>query len=92
MGQSNKLFIELDKTGAEWVVVAYLTGDAQMLKVVESGESPHPMTGHLISGVPIPIIELEDKLIGHRTDPEELTDVREKIPELQGNSVGSIPY
>jgi len=81
-----KIFIELDKTGAEWVVVAYLSGDAQMLKVVESGESPHPMTGHLISGVPIPVIEKEDRLIGHRTDPEELEDIRGGIAELQGNN------
>ena len=89
MDRSSKLFIELDKTGAEWVVVAYLSGDAQMLKVVESGESPHPMTGHLISGVPIPVIEKEDKLIGHRhiSQDEMLTIVRQTADVALSNAL-----
>ena len=33
------LLIELDKAGAEWVIVAYISGDGAMIQVVESGKS-----------------------------------------------------
>lgn len=78
-----RLFIEFDKAGAEWVVVAYLSGDANMIKVVESGDSPHPKTGMLISGVPEKLIIQEDKIIGHATDPDTIRTMREEhLPEL----------
>ena len=80
---TKRLFIEFDKGGAEWVVVAHLSGDANMLKVFESGESPHSKTGSLISGVPEDLIIQEDKIIGHATDPDTIRSLREEhLPEL----------
>lgn len=76
-------FIEFDKSGAEWVVVAYLSEDARMIEVCEKGVSPHPITGNLITDVPIDLIEKEDKQLGHLTDENELRKQREEhLPEL----------
>ena len=80
---TRKILIEFDKSGAEWVIVAYLSGDARMLEVVESGRSPHPVTAKLISGVPEPLIIAESKLVGLHTDPEIIKDIRQtSLPEL----------
>lgn len=75
--------MDFDKAGAEWVIVAYLANDANMLQVVRSGESPHVATGHLITGAPKYLIELEDKLLGKTTDPDELFRMREANEELR---------
>jgi hypothetical protein len=83
--KNQKLLIELDKAGAEWVVVAYLSGDGQMLKVLRSDRSPHVITGSLISGCPQDLVEKESKLVGVQTDPTLIEATREKLPELQGN-------
>ena len=32
------MLLEFDLAGAEWVVVAYLSGDERMIDVVESGK------------------------------------------------------
>lgn len=64
------MLIELDKQGAEWVVVAYVSGDERMIEVVESGESPHVLTGVMISKAPIEFVKLEDKAVEHYTDPD----------------------
>ena len=85
-------FIEFDKAGAEWVVVAYLSGDERMLRIVEDGLSPHTETAHLISRVPRELIEKEDKAIGHHTDPAVLEKIRtEKFPDLLDNSSWWVP-
>ena len=77
------MLAEFDLAGAEWVVVAYLADDANMISVVESGKSPHVATGALISGAPECLIEREDKLLKHMTDPDELLRVRSAdIPEV----------
>lgn len=64
------LLIEFDLAGAEWVVVAYLAGDANMLSVVESGKSPHVVTGALISGASEEFVKLEYEAVGSHTDPD----------------------
>jgi len=76
------ILIELDKAGAEWDVVAYLTGDGNMLSVVESDRSPHTVTGSLISGAPEEVVEKENKLVGNHTDPDVIQELREEMPEL----------
>jgi hypothetical protein len=77
------VFIEFDKAGAEWVITAYMAGDAQMIRVIESGESPHVHTGHLITRVPKHLIEKEHSLIKASTDPDFIEDMRRKhLPEL----------
>ena len=83
--KNQKLLIELDKAGAEWVVVAYLSGDGQMLKVLRSTRSPHVITGSLISGCPQDLVEKESKLVGLQTDPNLVETSRQELPELQVN-------
>ena len=76
-------FLEFDLAGAEWVVVAYLSGDPNMIKVVESGESPHVATGHLISRAPKYLVEKENKFVGSATDPHLIEELRRvHTPEL----------
>jgi|TARA_Y100000310_G_scaffold2621_1_gene3393 DNA polymerase I-like protein with 3'-5' exonuclease and polymerase domains len=77
------VLVELDKTGAEWVVVAHLTGDANMLAVIEEGKSPHTVTGSLISGLSEDVVDKENKVIGQNTNPELIAEMRDSIPELR---------
>jgi|TARA_Y100000310_G_scaffold345664_1_gene467905 DNA polymerase I-like protein with 3'-5' exonuclease and polymerase domains len=74
-----KVLIELDKAGAEWVCVAYLSGDANMLEVIESGKSPHTVTGSLISGSTYEFVERESKVVGLNTDPDTIAELRESL-------------
>lgn len=77
------ILIEFDKAGAEWVIVAYLSGDARMLEVVQSGKSPHVATGHLITGVPEELILKESGIVKVNTDPTLIYELRsEHCPEL----------
>ncbi len=71
------MFVELDKAQAEWVVVAYLSGDANMIKVCEEGLDPHSYTGHLMTGIPDKLIIKDNNLIGHLSDAREITAIRE---------------
>jgi len=80
---SRNFFINFDKAGAEWVVVAYLSGDANMISVVESGESPHVVTAHLATGIPKDLIIAEHKLLGEMNDPAKIEALRQQhLPEL----------
>jgi len=49
-----------------------------MILVAESGESPHPQTGELISGAPKSFILFEEGHIGHLTDAVTIAEVRAK--------------
>ena len=79
---------EVDKRQAEWVVVAYLTGDANMLSIVRSGKDTHLHTAALMlstsSGLPYEecwqILEYEAKLIGNSTDEENIRKLRSESP------------
>lgn len=84
------VLMEFDKAGAEWVVVAFLADDPNMLAVVRSGESPHVATGHLITSAPKELIILEDKILDKTTDPDELLRVRSSTPEL--NPLLDLPF
>lgn len=77
------LLLEFDKSGAEWVVVAYLSGDARMIDVVESGKSPHVVTGAIMSRAPEELVKKEDKIIEKNTDPDVISALRRQhMPEL----------
>lgn len=77
------LFIEFDLAGAEWVVVAYLSGDKNMISVVESGKSPHIVTGSLISSVSEELVLADHKLLGNNTNPTDIMALRvEYLPDL----------
>jgi hypothetical protein len=77
------LMFNLDLAGAEWVVVAYLANEPNMLEVVRSGKSPHVCTGSFLTGYPEDVIEREHKLIGEKTDPDQIKELRHaNMPEL----------
>lgn len=75
------IMVELDKRQAEWVVVAYTSGDANMIKVIEEELDPHAYTGSLMTGIPVEMIKLEDKVIGHTTNPVEVAKARKTLPQ-----------
>ena len=80
------ILLEIDKAGAEWVIVAYLSGDERMLEIIETGKSPHTVTGSLISGCSEELVERENKIVGQNTDPDTIAELRQQIPELlEGN-------
>ena len=77
------VFWEVDKVQAEWVVVAYLCGDANMIKVIEDEKDTHIHTASLMFSIPPDVLEAEDKLVGNNTDPDWIAKVRAAgdIPE-----------
>ena len=76
------VFLEMDLSGAEWHVVAYLANDPKMLEISKSGQSPHGITAQLISKAPLDMILAEDKLLGHATDPDTIENERKNISGL----------
>ena len=78
-----RFFMEFDKAGAEWVIVAYLANDARMIDIVRNGKDPHGTTGALISGAPIDLVLKEHKVVGSHTDPNTIAELRSQLPELQ---------
>lgn len=70
------LLVELDKAGAEWVIVAYVANDGAMIQVIEAGLSPHVATGVLISYSNKEFVELENKIVGLNTDPIKISNLR----------------
>jgi DNA polymerase family A len=73
------IILEFDLAGAEWVVVAYLSQDPNMLSVVSSGKSPHIVTGALISGAPESFVLEEHKAVGSHTDATTIMMLRHKL-------------
>ncbi len=76
------IMFEVDKRQAEWVVVAYASGDANMLKAIEDGIDVHTHTASLMFNSPADIIKAENKLIGHIKDPEHIAEIRNSEPEF----------
>jgi DNA polymerase-1 len=77
-----KVFIEFDKSQAEWVVVAYVANDPQMIQAIETNIPIHSNTAHLMYNVPIDLVELDDKEIGTSTNAAEIYAKRMNHPEL----------
>ena len=76
-------FFEFDKAGSEWVIMAHLTRDPMMLQVVQGDVSPHVVTAYLSTKIPMSLIVVEDKAIGHLTSPEDIRRAREEhVPEI----------
>jgi DNA polymerase family A len=73
------ILFEFDLAGAEWVVVAYLCQDENMLGVVRSGKSPHVVTGSLISGATEDFVLRENELVGNNTDATTIQLLRGKL-------------
>ncbi len=70
------VFLEMDKRQAEWVVVAYLTGDANMIAAVEGGIDVHTHTAQGMFHVSPEIIKRDHKLVGSTTDAEYIRELR----------------
>jgi len=77
-------FIELDKRQAEWVVVAFLAQDANMLDVIQNGRDPHTHTAHLMFNVDPDLIKREAKLVGSSSDSEYISQQRMSLEGLSG--------
>lgn len=75
----NNIFIEMDKRQSEWVITAYLCGDKNMIAVIEENRDPHVSTAELITGLPVNVIEAENKAIDKTTNPEEVKRIRNKL-------------
>ena len=77
--------IELDKAQAEWIVVAYLANDANMIEVVEKGLDAHVKTATLMFGCSEELIIKDDELIKKYKafSKEDILAVRRKyLPEI----------
>lgn len=70
------VFVEMDKRQAEWVVVAYASGDANMIEAIELGRDVHTHTAHLMFNVDPDLVKYEHKLIGHTTDSDGIAELR----------------
>jgi uracil-DNA glycosylase len=73
------LYMEFDGIQAEWVATAYIANEARMMEVVESGKDPHAATAEMLTNMPLPLIKMEDKRIGHTSDPEAIEGIRKEI-------------
>ena len=72
------VFVEVDKRQAEWVVVAYASGDANMIAAVEKGIDVHTHTASLMFEIDPGIIKIEGTLIGHSTDADFIRQLRQR--------------
>ena len=75
-------FVEVDKRQAEWVVVAYQTGDANMIAAIENGTDVHVHTASLMFSVPAEVVQYEHKLVGHTTDTDAIREIRLSDPRV----------
>ena len=73
---ANSILWEVDKRQAEWIVVAYLCGDANMIRVIEEGKDTHIHTASLMFNVPPEVLELEGKMVGQNSDPDVIASIR----------------
>jgi DNA polymerase I-like protein with 3'-5' exonuclease and polymerase domains len=68
--------LEVDKSQAEWVVVAYSSNDVNMIQAVESRQDVHSFTASKMFNVPIDIVKYENKVLGHESNPDIIMDLR----------------
>lgn len=76
------VFLEVDKRQAEWVVVAYVSGDAAMIAAIEAGIDVHTATAMEMFKVPMELVKREHKLCGHITNADEIKRLRMEDPEI----------
>jgi len=82
-------FLEVDKRQAEWVVVAYASGDANMISAVEEGKDVHVHTAELMFHASAEVIKYEHKLVGHFTDSDTIRTLRLNDEFVSQGMVGS---
>lgn len=76
-------FLEVDKRQAEWVVVAYVANDANMLAAVEGGIDVHTYTASRMYRIGEEVVRKEAKLVGHLTDADAIHEVRLADPDIR---------
>lgn len=69
-------FVEVDKRQAEWVVVAYATGDAAMIAAIEAGIDVHTATAMEMFKVAPEVVKRDHKLCAHVTNADEIKRLR----------------
>ena len=78
-----RVLLEMDLAGAEWVIVAYISGDERMIAVCESGESPHVATARFMFGAEPAYIKQEERDLEGCSDAKKLLAYRkEHAPSL----------
>ena len=83
VADEGKILIEIDKSYAEWIVTAFVSGDARMIEVAENKEDPHIITAGHMTNLPEELLIKEDKLIGQQTDPNIIEELRlESLKEI----------
>jgi DNA polymerase I-like protein with 3'-5' exonuclease and polymerase domains len=73
------VLLNFDLAGAEFVVVAYLCRDENMLDIVQRKKSPHVVTANRMFGVPEELILEEEKINGKISDPEVIAANRRTL-------------
>ena len=77
------VMIELDKAQAEWVVVAHLANDANMIEVFNKRLDAHSKTASLMFGASVDLIKEDDKLLKEVYTKEDIYEARrEQLPEI----------
>lgn len=75
-------FLEVDKRQAEWVVVAYASGDAAMIAAIEAGIDVHTATAMEMFKVDASVVKIDHKLCAHVTNADEIKRLRMEDPVL----------
>lgn len=90
VADDDRILIGMDKKQAEWVVVAYVSGDENMINAVESGTDVHSYTASRMFNLPIEIVKQEAKAVGSESDPERVAFLRSQLdfmkPYIQHDS------
>jgi uracil-DNA glycosylase family 4 len=78
------VMIEIDKVQAEWIETAYLSGDANMIEVIDKKLDAHVKTAMMMfPGISAELVMKDHKLIGNSTDEDFIKETREKeIPGI----------
>jgi DNA polymerase-1 len=83
VADEDRLILGFDKKQAEWVVVAYISGDASMIKAVESGVDVHTYTASEMFKIPQSIIKQEHKILGSESDVDTIAIKRNQMDFLK---------
>src|SRR3990167_7510458 len=79
VADDNCLLVQFDKRQAELIVVAYASGEENMISAVERGVDVHIHTANKMFGVPPEIIAEEAKLLKQESDPIIIDQARKNL-------------
>jgi DNA polymerase I-like protein with 3'-5' exonuclease and polymerase domains/uracil-DNA glycosylase len=70
------VIVEVDKSQAEWVATAFVSGDGRMIEAVLSGIDAHIHTANLMFGIPKELILKEHQVLETSTDEDWIKEQR----------------